>query len=495
MELATKYDCSAAGGLRPLAVSRRATRYAGLLCIAAAVAITAVPRAALAHAHLVKSAPSAGAHLTSSPRLIRLWFSEAAEPGMTTLRLVGPHGVVAIGSVELDSRDPLLLAATIDASLSAGKYTLGWRTVAKDDGHPSSGTLAFTIDSNLVTMPVAAPVTTTSAVAGDSARLSKSEATGIDIEAPRAVFARWLSFVAIITVIGVAAFRLLVVPRMFSRDDPAIAASFTSAASARAATLGLVAALVALLAAVLRLYAQQAVVGDAVGIPTILHSFWGEVWMLQAGVAVALCIAFARARAAASGHRSDPAWCAAAVGALGLGITPALSGHAIAAPANRILAVGLDMIHVVAAGGWLGSLFAVAVVGVPIALAAGSADNTHGSLPLVARLVNAFSPIALAFASMVVITGAIAAWLRVGSLAALLHSDYGTVLLIKLGFVLLVLAGGAFNWLRMRGALSQFASDPSVVRTFRRSAWLELTAALFVIAVTAVLVAAQPPIH
>jgi putative copper export protein len=60
--------------------------------------------------------------------------------------------------------------------------------------------------------------------------------------------------------------------------------------------------------------------------------------------------------------------------------------------------------------------------------------------------------------------------------------------------VILVLAGGAFNWLRMRGALSRREPDHSVVSAFRRSAWAELAAAMLVIAATAVLVAVQPPV-
>src|SRR5665213_3095795 len=121
------------------------------------------------------------------------------------------------------------------------------------------------------------------------------------------------------------------------------------------------------------------------------------------------------------------------------------------------------MLHVIAAGGWLGGLLAVAVVGVPVALATGDDGEAVGSMSLIASVVNAFSPIALTFAATVVASGAVAAWLRVGSFAQLFHSTYGTVLLIKLGTVVLVLAGGAFNWLRMRGALSHHDSASSTI--------------------------------
>jgi copper transport protein len=207
-----------------------------------------------------------------------------------------------------------------------------------------------------------------------------------------------------------------------------------------------------------------------------------------------LCVALALARFSERTNYRNMAWLAAAVAALALGASPALSGHAIAAPEHRNISVALDALHVLAAGGWIGGLFVLAVVGVPAALAGSDRADKTESIVLIARLANAFSPTALVFAAIVVVSGGIAAWLRVGSLARLFDSTYGTVLLIKLGLVVLVLAGGAFNWLRMRGALSRREPDHSVVSAFRRSAWAELVAAMLVIAATAVLVAVQPPV-
>jgi len=96
---------------------------------------------------------------------------------------------------------------------------------------------------------------------------------------------------------------------------------------------------------------------------------------------------------------------------------------------------------------------------------------------------------------MVMASGAVGAWLRLGSIGALIHSGYGRVLLIKLGFVALVLAGSAFNRLRMGGMLSHRDAAAPAVAAFRRSAWLELSAGILVIVATAVLVAARPPIR
>ncbi len=482
--------------VRTTSISIYVGRY--LRWLGVALAISATPSVAFAHAHLVKSAPAVGAHLSVSPTLIQLWFSEAAEATMTTITVMGANGTqFRIGTVSVDASDPLLLVASVGLagpSLTAGKYTVTWRTVAKDDGHPSQGTFRFVVDSNAATVATAPAVTGMTTVPRDSARVADVTIRAMDLEAPSIIFARWLNFLAIIIVVGVVAFRMLVIPGVVQNGSEHLA-SFANRASVRAAVVGLIAGVTTIIAAVGRLYAQQAVIGQGVSIATILDSSWGHVWLLQIVIAVIACIAFAVARSSHGPDRDNRAWIVAMAAALLLGATPSLSGHAIAAPEHRNISVALDMLHVIAAGGWLGGLLAVAVVGVPVALATGSDEEAVGSMSLIASVVNAFSPIALTFAATVVASGAVAAWLRVGSFAQLFHSTYGTVLLIKLGIVVLVLAGGAFNWLRMRGALSHHDSASSTIGAFRRSAWLELAAGVLVIAATAVLVAAQPPIH
>ena len=114
----------------------------------------------------------------------------------------------------------------------------------------------------------------------------------------------------------------------------------------------------------------------------------------------------------------------------------------------------------------------------------------HGARgAVVARLVHAFHPTALAFAGLVVITGVLAGWLHVGFGSALWESTYGRTLLIKLAILSVVLGTGAYNWRRVKPALG----DDIGVRRIRRSATVEIAVAVFVLVVTAVLVATPPP--
>jgi copper transport protein len=490
----------------------RTTQHAWWLSIAM-IFLVAVPRVAFAHAHLVRSAPAADAHLQTSPTLIQLWFSEAAEASMTKITVSGSNGAHAlIGPVGGDASNPLLLTAAITSPLPAGEYTVSWRTIAKDDGHPAHGTFKFVVEgtaapatgpSGLVTPSSAAPTGGSAGPEQPAAGLRGASATnsaagavqGMDVEAPAYIIARWLNFAAIIVVIGVVAFYALIIPRVIAQDGADRVASFAERATRGAASLGLAAGVTAVIAAFFRLFAERAVIGMGISMATVLQSSWGRTWLLQLGIAAVLCVALALARFSERTSYRNMAWLAAAVAALALGASPALSGHAIAAPEHRNISVALDALHVLAAGGWIGGLFVLAAVGVPAALAGGENVGKTESITLIARLANAFSPAALVFAAIVVVSGGVAAWLRVGSLARLFDSTYGTVLLIKLGFVVLVLAGGAFNWLRMRAVLSRREPDHSVLGAFRRSAWAELAAAMLVVAATAVLVAVQPPVY
>lgn len=259
----------------------------------------------------------------------------------------------------------------------------------------------------------------------------------------------------------------------------------------RAAALGLGAALALIGAALARLHAQSVAMHgsaealDLERVSTVLtRTVWGWGWIQQLSGAVLAAIGFAVARRGQDSGRIR-GWQLAALAALTLAFTPALSGHAAAAMRLTGLAVLSDGLHVLGAGGWLGSLLVVLVAGVPAALALGAERRGEG----VAALINAFSPTALGFAGLTALTGLFAAWIHLGRLGALWQTDYGQVLLVKLGVLSLMAATGAYNWLRVRPALG----DDSGIPRIRRSSAAEVAVGAIVLLVTAILVATPPP--
>lgn len=216
--------------------------------------------------------------------------------------------------------------------------------------------------------------------------------------------------------------------------------------------------------------------------PMLAKTVWGWGWLLQlVGVLVA-ALGFGAARRGSGAGRGI-----AALGALALAFSPALSGHAASAPRLVPLAILADGLHVIGAGGWLGSLLVVLVVGIPAAMRL--RDGARG--PAVADLINAFSPTALVFAGITATTGVFAAWLHLGAVSALWQTQYGKTLFVKLAILSVVAGTGAYNWLRVKPALG----DETGAARMRRSATVELAVAVLVLVVTAVLVATPAPME
>ena len=119
-------------------------RSRGSATIALAFSVIALAaRRAPFHLHLLKSTPAANATVTVAPDSIRLWFSQAPELKVTTVKVTGP-GSAAVPLAPLASGDSSLVVAPVKAKLTAGAYTVVWRTMAKD-GHVARGSFAFTI--------------------------------------------------------------------------------------------------------------------------------------------------------------------------------------------------------------------------------------------------------------------------------------------------------------------------------------------------------------
>src|SRR5204863_8704647 len=123
--------------------------------------------------------------------------------------------------------------------------------------------------------------------------------------------------------------------------------------------------------------------------------------------------------------------------------------------------IGSDFLHVLGAASWLGSLFAVVVVGIPLSLTLDGAERWAS----VAALVNSFSPSALVSASVVLISGVITCWVHLEHLAALWQTAYVQVLLVKLFLVSITLTIGAYTFRRAQPQLAHEAGSMRLRRS------------------------------
>ena len=464
-----------------------------LLALLTSGLVLFTPALAQAHGALKSSVPAAGAHLGVAPRELRLTFTESPELTFTTLILRQADGTaVALGRMSFARDSRRAVIAAVLGALAAGTYTVEWKT-AGADGHPVTGRFDFTIAPGAEGLGVirtdagregGLPVTPSQSTSHNDPTALPS-GVGFDAESPMYVAVRWLLYAGLLTVIGAVAFQSAVLGRLERVRGPA--SSLRVVIGNRAATLGFVGATLVAVALLLRLYAQSyAMHGAALALDRALvgsmltSTTWGRGWIVQL---VSVVVALAGFWGARRGSRPawSPSWTLAGVGALGLAFTPALSGHAASAPQLTTLAILADALHVIGAGGWLGSLLLVLTVGIPAAMRV----DESGRWRSVADVVNAFSPTALVFAGLTAITGVFAAWLHVGTVSALWQTAYGITLLLKLATLSILAATGAYNWRRVKPALG----DARGARRLRLSASIEVGVGVLVLIVTAVLVA------
>lgn len=317
--------------------------------------------------------------------------------------------------------------------------------------------------------------------------------TVFGVESPAFVAVRAILSVSTVGLLGALALRWAVLARYAGPDAMRLCAAVNERLPRWIDAFGLV----AVAATFARLVAQHAAVFGTDqsmtrdSIATLLfRSGWGRSWWLAVAAAVVVTWVAPRLR-----RSTTIAWFVAAVAILALAASQPLSGHPAAASVPWI-ALATQSLHLVAAGGWVGSLALLTFVAIPTAQHldrdADHADEREaGGDPdaRVAALVRAFSPTALAFAALLGSSGLITAWDNLGGFAPLWQSAYGRTLMIKFGFLSVTVATGAYNWRRVLPSLGEASASARL----RRSSLVELAAAVLVLVATGVLVATPMP--
>lgn len=163
----------------------------------------------------------------------------------------------------------------------------------------------------------------------------------------------------------------------------------------------------------------------------------------------------------------------------GLVVIPAFQGHA-AAGELRVLSVLMDVVHLAAAGGWVGTLGL-------LTMAALRERRAVDGPTLAAALIVAFHPVAMVAAGTVFATGLGTAWLRMGVPEGIASSSYSGLFVAKLLLVGVAGAIGAGHSKQARRRV-QAVDLKSVSRTLVA----EILLAVLVLAITAILAGTDP---
>ena len=446
-------------------------RNAGTVAAGASLLVAVAVGVAWGHAALVRADPPNGARVSLPPTQLRLEFSEAVAARTSRVELVAPDSQRLGLVVRADSVDAKALLAAVPPLPVAGWYRVEWRLVGPD-GHAVTGQYGFTVGSIPIAPTVEMP-------AGQE---EKHEPSGDSLVQQLIRFASSLSLVA---VIGSVAFALFVLPAA-ARADTSGSRDFHNAVDRRLRWLCAVGAWSILGLAVARLISHGAVLSGSMGAlrigdlqDLVTGSTFGRGWLLQVAAAAALLLALR--------SRQSTRWAVLAAIAAVLAVAAPFLGHPSAVMDVRVLAMSLDAVHVLGAGGWAGGILVMSVAALPQLLRAPAA----GRLDLLRSLLRAFSPLALTCAALLVATGAASAWLQLRDIGLVLGSPYGLVLFRKVIIVLMITGLGAYHWRMAQPSLSSERS----LGWLRTSITFDVVLVLLVLVLTAILTGTSPPLR
>ena len=391
-----------------------------------------------AHALLRSTTPAAGATLGSPPDAVTLTFSETPDPRLTAIKVLDTGGTDRVtGAVEAVA-DP---AATVRVPIDLpgdGVYTVSWRAVSSVDGHISAGSFVFGVGQ----APPTAPPD------GQAAGTSQSGS-------PPAIGGRWILYLGFMLLFG-AAWVALAVARGPAPDLLAMAA------------VGWVLTALGSIAVVAVQWAET-----GAPIDTLLSTSIGLAALARVAALAFVGLALV-ALAVVPRFGGRRGWAAVAVTAAAAIVVDVGTGHAAAGP-TWIAQIAAQSLHGIGAAAWVGGL-----AGLLLILRTTPAEDRLDA----ARRYSSWAGIALV---VVAVTGAARAFAEIGTLDALLGTDFGRVVVAKSGLLLLLAGLGAFN---------RFVTLRTLARLgpmLRRVGATELVVAAAILGLSAMLVNLTPP--
>jgi copper resistance protein D len=217
----------------------------------------------------------------------------------------------------------------------------------------------------------------------------------------------------------------------------------------------------------------------------LFETEFGRVWQLRLGLVAAALVLVVSALAQLKARRALIAvlWPVSVV----LLVSLAWISHAAAVTGHAIGVLG-DMLHLCAAGFWMGGL-------VPLAIFLARVRASFSLGETVARVVRRFSTLSLCCVSVLVVSGISNSWLLVGSIHALFTTSYGQLLLAKLTLFAILIAIGARNRFLVKAKLLKAPAGRNMLTQLRRNVLCEVCLGFAVLAIVGCLGVTPPARH
>jgi copper transport protein len=444
------------------------------IALVAAVAALALPAAAWAHAALLRATPSPSATVNTSPKQLTLTYSEAVEPRFAIVSVTNAAAEQqTAGPPTRSPSNPETLVVPLK-KLAQGWYLVWWRVISAD-GHPVRGAFTFAVGPN----PGPAPQFVIPSI-------SETAAT------PRLIVARWLTFLFVMSAIGLFVFRLAIA-RPVVRLVHGTSLRKVSVAFVIACALALVMTPVYLLLSTAQ-FALRSWHDVGALFPLIRDSSFGRGYVdleltfaLFTGAAlIALWLDRPERERRSIVELLSVAGALLAAGAVAF--VPGLAGHAAQA-SPRALALFLDATHVATGSIWIGGLVGLLVLG--LSLARGL--RTAGFAAVVPR----FSIVAFVSVNLLIASGVGRTVVELPTVSSLWQTSYGQTILVKVGLLGATMLIAAVNLLRTTPHLVASRERPELgapaAALLRRLVSVEVVIVAAVIVAAAILSSLAPP--
>ncbi len=412
------------------------------------------PTVAAAHASLVRSDPPANVILETAPQVLRLWYDEDLASGLSIISILDRSNLVVLQGGMVNSQDPKGMELPVER-LRPGIYTVSWKVLSAVDGHITRGAFAFTF------LP---PGTDPARLLERGRTAVTPQGQGRSLLLSLQVLAGWMHLISLFIGVGGLHFTLVVlgIGRRADREIDIAREKLlgpTISMTAKATTA-------ALISGVLWWEINSHLTSDTMLahylfrpalLPYLLGARTSQSMVLRLCLLLLVLVFLHEARKTSPPSLLLLGYCEA-VGVVTL-LALALSSHSAAAWANP-LAVVFDMLHLWAGALWVGGLTVLAVV-LPRSL---GESQSSGWAPLLLAAMRRFTPWAIASVAVLVLTGAIQVALHIPRPQALIQTNYGWALSLKLLLVLPMLFLGGVNSLVARAAKDPYSPPAGSVR-------------------------------
>ncbi|MEH7085093.1 copper resistance CopC/CopD family protein [Neobacillus drentensis] len=379
------------------------------------------PSISSAHAYIKKSTPLENEKVEKAPAEVTIKFDESIQPAFNSIKVFDSKGNrVDKNNGQIDPKQPSILKSGLKKDLPNGSYRIKWKVVSSD-GHPVEGVIPFQVGDEV-----------------QNSAASDKETKGYKPKADLIVI-RWLQYISNACYVGLIFFYMVVMPKKL-REIESVVKKFRRLINASLTLLFFS----ILLSLPLQTTIESGLPWSEVFSFTLIESIltntnYGHSWLLQIALLITLVLLTSFIGMAESTKRIL-LWACFILGNALLW-TKSMTSHA-ASQLNQFLTIAMDFFHLFGASIWIGSL--IGFVGF-LSLR----KNTDLKQDYL-RMIKNFSKWGLIIVLLLTFTGIYSSLLYIPTLAALVQTNYGQVLVGKVSLFALMVLIAAVNFLKGR---------------------------------------------